>query len=186
MTKYDPNGPLYCYKHPKRTTYLRCNNCNQPICSSCAVLTPTGYRCKDCVRGQQKKFDTTRWWDYPLTVIVAGVLAYISYTLLQFVSFLGYFTLILAPFIGAGIAEAVRFVVRKRRSKVLPWVAAGGVVAGMLIFILPMFIGMVPLLTNQYGMATGSLYSLGSLIFPLGYVILTAATVYYRLKGIRL
>lgn len=180
------NQPLYCYKHPQRTTYLRCNNCNQPICASCAVLTPTGYRCKDCVRGQQKIFDTTRWWDYPLTLIVAGVVAYLSYTLLELISFLGYFTLILAPLIGAGIAEAVRFVVRKRRSKALPWVAAGGVVLGMLAYLLPMFIGMVPFLMNQYGAATGSIYSLGSMIFPVGYLILTAATVYYRLKGIRL
>jgi hypothetical protein len=121
-----------------------------------------------------------------LTLIVAGVLAYLSYTLLELISFLGYFTLILAPLIGAGIAEAVRFVVRKRRSKALPWVAAGGVVLGMLAYLLPMFIGMVPFLMNQYGAATGSIYSLGSMIFPVGYLILTAATVYYRLKGIRL
>ncbi|MPM63654.1 hypothetical protein SDC9_110535 [bioreactor metagenome] len=186
MSISETSGPLHCYKHPQRETYLRCNNCNQPICTSCAVLTPTGYRCKDCVRGQQKKFDTTRWWDYPLTAIVAAVLAYLSYTLLQFISFLGYFTLILAPLIGAGIAEAVRFVVRRRRSKALPWVAGGGVVAGMLVFILPMFISMVPLLTYQYGVATGGIYSFASLIFPVGYIILTAVTVYYRLKGIRL
>ena len=45
-----------------------------PICSECAVLTPTGYRCKECVRGQQKVFDTARWIDYPLAIVIAGVL----------------------------------------------------------------------------------------------------------------
>lgn len=180
------NTPLYCYKHPQRETYLRCNNCNRPICTSCAVLTPTGYRCKECVRGQQKKFDTTRWWDYPLTVLVAGGLAYLGYFLIQFVSFLGYFSLILAPVIGIGIAESVRFVVRRRRSRALPWVATAGTVIGLLVFILPRFLSMIPLLSYQYGTAAGSIYSIGALLFPLGFILLAAVSVYYRLKGIRL
>jgi hypothetical protein len=45
------NGLLYS---PDRETYLRCNRCERHICTSCAVLTPTGYRCKNCVRGAQK------------------------------------------------------------------------------------------------------------------------------------
>ena len=49
---------LYCYVHPDRETLLRCNNCERPICTQCAVLTPTGYRCKECIRSQQKKFET--------------------------------------------------------------------------------------------------------------------------------
>jgi len=57
---------MYCYVHPDRETLLRCNRCERPICQSCAVLTPTGYRCKECVRGQQKIFEPrvggiTRW-----------------------------------------------------------------------------------------------------------------------------
>ena len=51
---------------------LRCNRCERPICTECAVLTPTGYRCKECVRGQQKVFDTAKWFDYPLAIIVGG------------------------------------------------------------------------------------------------------------------
>ena len=49
-----PNEKMYCYNHPQRETVLRCNRCERPMCTSCAVLTPTGYRCKECVRGQQK------------------------------------------------------------------------------------------------------------------------------------
>ena len=59
-------GTLYCYVHPNRETSLRCNNCNRPICASCAVRTPTGYRCRECVKGQQKTFDTSEWYDYVL------------------------------------------------------------------------------------------------------------------------
>ena len=70
----DPE-PLYCYVHPDRETMLRCNNCERPICSSCAVLTPIGYRCKECVRGQQKAFETAQTADYILTPIVAAGLS---------------------------------------------------------------------------------------------------------------
>lgn len=41
-------GALTCAKHPKETTYLRCNACNIPICPRCAVQTPVGYKCRDC------------------------------------------------------------------------------------------------------------------------------------------
>ncbi|HNW14496.1 MAG TPA: B-box zinc finger protein, partial [Anaerolineaceae bacterium] len=56
---------LYCKNHPQRETYLRCNRCNDPICVQCAVLTPTGYRCKNCISGQQKVFETSEGLDVP-------------------------------------------------------------------------------------------------------------------------
>ncbi len=40
-----------CANHPERETGLRCNRCGKPICSQCAVQTPVGYRCRECVRG---------------------------------------------------------------------------------------------------------------------------------------
>jgi len=176
------NPPLYCYKHPKKETYLRCNNCEKPICSSCAVLTPTGYRCKDCVRGQQKKFDTTRWWDYPVTVIVAGVLSLLFYYLVSQISFIGYFMLILAPVAGIAVAESVRFVVRRRRSKALPWVAAVSAAAGIAVSVLPQLITILAYAGYQQNI----LWGLTSLLWPTIYAVLSAITVFYRLKGIRL
>ena len=65
---------LYCYVHPNRETGLRCNRCERPICADCAVLTPTGYRCRECVREQKKVFDTAEWYDYLLGFVVAVVL----------------------------------------------------------------------------------------------------------------
>lgn len=171
------SGPLYCYNHPKRQTYLRCNRCERPICSSCAVLTPTGYRCKECVRGQQKVFDTARWWDYPVTAIVAFVLALIgSY----FVSFVGFFIILVAPMIGIGIAESVRFVVRKRRSRLLPVVATVATVLGAIL---------IELIKNVYILAVSSqlgLAGLLGLLWPVVYAALAASTVFYRLKGIHI
>ena len=81
---------LYCANHPNVETSLRCNNCEKPICPKCAVLTPTGYRCKECVHNQQKIFDTAQWYDYPLAIVIGGVLAFIGS---QVVSYVGFFTI---------------------------------------------------------------------------------------------
>ena len=88
---------LYCYNHPQRETLLRCNRCERPICSECAVLTPTGYRCKECIRGQQKTFDNSRPLDFPLAVIVAGVLSFLGSFL---AGFLWFFVLMAGLFFG--------------------------------------------------------------------------------------
>jgi hypothetical protein len=67
---------MYCANHPNVETSLRCNKCEKPICARCAILTPTGYRCKECVRGQQKVFETAKWLDYPLIFMIVAILAY--------------------------------------------------------------------------------------------------------------
>lgn len=168
---------MFCYKHPKKETYLRCNQCGRPICSSCAVLTPTGYRCKECVRGQQKKFDTSRWWDYPVAIIVAGVLAYLASLLVELV---GWWMLLLAPVAGAVIAEAVRFVVRKRRSQSLPYIAAAATFLGVVLRIL------IQLSLYLPGGGQFVLQALYTFLWPAIFAVLAAFTVFYRLKGIQL
>ena len=168
---------MYCYNHPQRETVLRCNRCERPMCTSCAVLTPTGYRCKECVRGQQKIFETARWWDYPLAVLVAGALGVVG-SLIS--NSLGFFILFLAPVAGMIIAEAVRLVTRKRRGKWLPFAAAGAALVGSLFS--PLYLAIFTFLAS---FSTG-LASLIGVLWPALFGILCASTVYYRLKGIRL
>ena len=102
---------LYCANHPTVETSLRCNRCEKPICAKCAIATPTGYRCKECVRGQQKLFETAQWYDYPVAFVLAVVLA---------------------PAVGVVIAEAVRTVLHHRRSIHMWQVVAAGTVIGCL------------------------------------------------------
>ena len=177
----DPVPPMFCYAHPQRETLLRCNQCDRPMCTSCAVRTPTGYRCKECVRGQQKIFNTAHWWDYPVAVIVGGVLSYLGSLL---ISFVGIFTILLAPVAGMVIAEAVRLALRKRRSKNLPLITAIAVLAGALISPLSTLVMM--LLFAVSGSTTGLLGGLLYLIWPAVYAIIVASAVFYRLKGIRI
>lgn len=69
----DGSAPTYCANHPGVETSLRCNKCGKPICARCAIRTPTGYRCKECVRGQQKIFETAEWYDYALGFAIGGI-----------------------------------------------------------------------------------------------------------------
>lgn len=160
---------LYCENHPHVETTLRCNRCEKPICTKCAVLTPTGYRCTDCVRSQQKSFNTAVWFDYILAFGIAGVLALIGSLL---ATRIGFFTIFLAPFAGIVIAEAIRFAVRRRRSKRLFQLSAVATALG----------GLLPVLT---GLAAGLLV-IFPYIWPIVYTFLVTSTMYYRLAGIRI
>ncbi len=108
---------LTCANHPGRETTLRCNRCEKPICSQCAVLTPVGYRCRECVRGQQAVFDTAQRTDYLIAGAVSLVLVGAATALL---GVLGFWSLIVSPVAGGGVGEVVRWAVRRRRSRRLP------------------------------------------------------------------
>ena len=163
----DSQDTLFCYNHPDRATMLRCNRCERPICASCAVKTPTGYRCRECVRGQQKVFETAVWSDYLIGIVLAGVLAAVGSYI---VTYIGFFTLLLAPAIGTLIAEVVRRAIRRRRSKQLfIWITVGAVLGSAPLLLI--------MLLNL---------SLFSIIWQAAYTFLMASTLYYRLGGIQL
>jgi len=167
-------GTLYCYVHPNRETALRCNNCERPICASCAVRTPTGYRCKECVRDRQKTFDTAEVIDYVLGFIVAAFLSGVGaflVTLVGSIGFIGWFLIAAgAPTVGVVISEGVRAVTRKHRSRPLFIVITVGVVLGAVPVILFQLITF-----NVFG-----------IIFQIIYLVIVTPVVYTRLSGIQL
>lgn len=178
---------LYCANHPNTETTLRCNRCEKPICAKCAVLTPTGYRCKECVRGQQKVFETAEARDYLLAVPVAGILGFLGGLIVPNLSFFVFFV---SPAAGAIFAEIIRRVLQKRRGKRLFQFVAGAVFfGGMLpafrLFLLPL---LAMLMGEQAaGAAAGAIAGAGfSLLWQGFYAFIAASTVYYRLSGIRL
>jgi len=170
----DSTAPVYCANHPNVETTLRCNKCGKPICARCAIRTPTGYRCKECVRGQQKVFITAVWYDYVLGFITAGILAFLASLLVGLISGIALFgwiiIIIAAPTAGVIIAEGVRFVIRKHRAPSLYITIAAGVVLGALpaiIFNLVVF--------NLFG-----------IIFQGIFLFIATPVVYTRLSGIQL
>lgn len=158
---------MYCANHPHVETSLRCNNCEKPICAKCAVLTPTGYRCKECVRGQQKVFETATVADYPLLFVVVAVLAFLG-SLIAYR--LGFFIILLAPVAGGLIAEIARAVTRRRRSKRL-----------FILAVIASVIGCIPI-----GLQFVLNFSLFGLIWHGIYAVLMTSTLYTRLAGIRI
>lgn len=120
----------FCANHPDRPTALRCNKCAKLICPGCALHTPVGYRCPQCVRGQQAVFETAHWYDYVTAAVTALVLSGLAGVLL---SRLGWLLLFLAPTTGGALAEVVRRVVQRRRGRYLPHT----VVAAMVLAALP-------------------------------------------------
>jgi hypothetical protein len=169
--------PLYCANHPSRETSLRCNRCEKPICSKCAVRTPTGYRCRECVKSQQRVFETAEWFDYPLGFAIAVIISYIGSLIAPK---MGFFVLFLAPLVGVIIAEATRFATRRRRSKTLFLVISAGALFGSLPSLVSQVLPLLFLLP-QAEFAFGSLYTS---IWHGAYVIMVTSTVYYRVSGL--
>jgi len=165
---------LYCYVHPTRETSLRCNNCNRPICAACAIHTPTGYRCRECVKGQQKAFNTSEWYDYISGFIVAMLLSAVAAFLVTLIGGIGFFGWFLiaagAPTAAVAIAEGVRLFTGKRRSRSLFITVAVGVVLGALPVILFQVLS-----TNLFGV-----------LFQVIYLVIAVPVVYSRLSGIQL
>ena len=153
---------MVCAFHPNRPTTLRCNRCERPICTRCAVLTPVGYRCKACVKGQQAAFETARWWDYPAAFLISALGVGIAVGLLGFI---GYWGFLVAPAVGGGLAEGVRAAVGRRRSRRLPLAAAAGGALAVLFHVLLAGFGL-------------------GLIWPVAYGALMISTLVYRIRGI--
>jgi len=157
---------------------LRCNRCGKPITPEEAVLTPTGYRCQDCVRRQQKVFDTAKPLDFVWAFLIAVVISLAGSWLTRLI---GFFTFLLAPAVGVAVAEVVRFVIKKRRSLKLFRIVSIGMIIGGIPLILS------DLLSFFLQISAGA-FSLLRLL-PLGYhvlfLVLAVPSAYYRLSGTR-
>ena len=170
------NTPLTCTFHPKRETQLRCNRCNRPICIKCANHTPTGYRCPECIRAQQKVFITTKWFDYPVAFAITGVISFLGS---QLSLFLGFITIFIAMGAGFLVVWGVKKAINNRRSPLLKIV----MIITTFIFSLPPIIAWVimtvPYIREVGFAASGGIYSL---IWDLFYSIIITSYVFYQLR----
>lgn len=126
-TAHGDDGPLYCYRHPKSETYVRCGRCDQPICPKCAVQGPVGFRCRQCglARSATITSFSPRQLALGVGIPIAGG-AIVGYLGGQ----IGFYSIFLAFFAGAFIAEAfVRFVGLKR-GPIVRTMLYGGLAAG--------------------------------------------------------
>jgi hypothetical protein len=126
------------------------------------------------VKGQQKVFNTSEWYDYILGFVVAAVLSGIAASLVTVVGRIGFFGWFLiaagAPTAAVVIAEGVRLITRRRRSRPLFITIAVAVVLGALPTFLIQLISL-----NVF-----------DIVFQVIYLVIAVPTVYARLSGIQL
>lgn len=129
----DEAGNTYCQVHTDRETGLRCNNCTRLLCAQCAVQTPVGYRCRECVRQQEDRYFNATTSDYAVGFVVSAGLSAVGAFVAQFLGF-GFFGLIIAFIIGGFVAgvitEGILRVRKGKRGRYSAQVAAAGVIVG--------------------------------------------------------
>jgi len=164
----------YCSFHPDVETRLRCSKCGKPICPKCAVQTPVGFRCPDCVRVQQAVFYTATPLDYAIATVVGLLISTIAAFIM---GRLGIFlALILGPVAGGVIAEVVRWAIRRHRGRWIWLVVSGCIVVGALVAAL------YPLLLLLFAPQPVAYLPMLFRLDLIIYVALAVGTAYARLR----
>lgn len=139
----DADAQLFCYRHPGRSTSLRCYKCNKPICSECTVKTPVGYLCPDCYREAEDAFFNARPTDYILAIAVALPISLLAgFLVMQFSR--GIFFIIIMFFVGGAIGGVIGRITKRviggRRGRYIPHLVAACVIIGVLVWALPVLL----------------------------------------------
>lgn len=119
----------FCAVHPDRETSLRCNKCGRYMCVDCAVSTPVGYRCKQCVRGIEDKFFNATPADPAIVFAVAAVGAGIASFIIAQIGWLLVVIIAAAP-VGGFVSEAAIRAIGRRRGRNVPIAATAGAALG--------------------------------------------------------
>jgi len=127
---------LYCTVHPDRGTSLRCNRCGRPMCVRCAVQTPVGYRCRECVRNQQDIYYTAT----PLDAVIAAAASAGVSLLANYVAGLlpPFLMLFLAAATGGTLPQLIGALTGRRRGRYTHFAVAAGIVIGAIPTLLPL------------------------------------------------
>ncbi|MCC7207134.1 MAG: hypothetical protein IT323_07510 [Anaerolineae bacterium] len=186
-TAVDGDEKTYCAVHPDVETGLRCSRCGRYMCVRCAVPTPVGYKCRECVNQHQDAFYKAT----PRDNLVAFAIALGLSIPLGFVLGKMLFLAILFGLpAGAAIGELVWRATGRRRGRYVPLLVGVGILLGVLIGNLPAINDFV-LFANEveryraYGIDAGS--ALGDAFFslflaPVAFAILSIITAVGRVR----
>lgn len=167
---------FFCYRHPDRSTSLRCYNCNKPICISCANKTPVGYICPDCQREAEDAFFNNKPLDYVIAALVSFPISLLAgYLMVYFFSrsFL-FFLLIffISGAVGSFIGRITKRAIGGRRGRYLPGLVVAMMFLGVLIPALPVILAILG----------GNLGALFALIGPGIYLFVASGAAYWQMR----
>jgi len=169
-----------CAVHPSVETTLRCNKCGRYMCTRCAVRTPVGYRCRECVYQQQDAFFTATQAD----ILIAGAISFglglpIGFLLPKILLV----ALILSIPAGSLIAEGVRRATGNRRGRNTWIVVAAGIIVSALIANFGLFQYLLAAMSYR-GPGGGSALGGGllALLSPVLYIVLCVGGAIARVR----
>jgi tetratricopeptide (TPR) repeat protein len=137
----DEDQELFCYRHPDRSTALRCYNCGKPICMDCANKTPVGYICPDCIREKEAVFFNATTLDYLTGPLVCLLLSLpVGWLVARFATGRGFFLYIIVFFIGGVVGRFIgqfsKRAVGRRRGRYLPHLTVAMLILGTAVWLL--------------------------------------------------
>jgi len=146
-----------CYRHPDRTTGLRCTQCDRPICGSCATLSPVGQLCPECRAARRPpnyQVDARHWLLGGLAAF--GVAFGVNLGIGLIALFTGFFGLFIAVIAGSAAGEligrTVDRVTRLKRGRAMQ--LAVGVAIGMSALLLTPILGVPVLVASVLAIIT--------------------------------
>ena len=119
----------FCAVHPDRETGLRCNKCDRYMCVQCAVQTPVGYRCRECVRQQDDRFFNAAQNDAMNIFGVCAGLAAVAGAIFSLVDWILVAVILGFP-VGGFIGEAAWRAVQRRKGRNNGQYGVAGVIFG--------------------------------------------------------
>jgi hypothetical protein len=123
----------YCEVHPDRETSLRCNKCGRLMCPDCAVPTPVGYRCKQCVRKHDDKFFTAGQNDYIIIAAACAITSAIVAAIIQQIALPALLLIFIAIPAGGAVAELALRLTGRRRGRQTANIALTSIILGGII-----------------------------------------------------
>ncbi len=176
---------LYCCNHPDRQTTIRCMKCNRPVCLECAVSTPKGYICKDCLEKQKRRFASNENQELLLACLIPGSFGLIGSLILSKIPVSGLVCLIMGPLLGIAASKIVNSLTNDRKSSSINQVmilSAG--IGGALPLLKAVFIILRSIFLGNIGklIKSGNLIASQNILF----IILLCVTIWGIQKGIRL
>lgn len=168
---------LACYRHPERSTSLRCYNCARPICISCAKKTPVGYICPECQREAEDAFFNSKATDYVVAALVSLPISLIAgFLLVNFSGVLGFFFYFLIFFISGAVGSFIGRITKRaiggRRGRYLPGLVVAMMVIGVVIPALPILLAVL----------TGNAGALLALLGPGIYLFVASGAAYWQMR----
>ena len=152
-----------CYWHSDVETGLSCSRCGKNVCAQCMVQAPVGIRCKECGKAGRMPTYDVRPTHYARAVGIAvvgavggGILWWVVDLTLAVVlnARIPMLAALLALPLGFGVGEMMGWVVNRKRSTGLAWIAGASVVVAFLIYLQlpgPSFVGLFGLLFVAFG-----------------------------------